>query len=204
VEKGYTQGTILSLLNSFELDAADNAHDSEYDPFTMIVTSMFAGDDKNQWLDQVEKEFGSDLSDHDDNNVQNSGTTIELDKDAKALMAKEMKGKDHDLEGIESRSRKRTHHTNMTGKTGMTSNCSVTTKSMPSTSFSRRKTSMRSERRLQLWNSGSEKWSLPYLQESLQFFHILPILFPPPANLSVSLTTSRSLIKPYLKILTHC
>ena len=48
VEKGYTQqGTILSLLNSFELDAADNAHDSVYDPATMTMTSMFAGDDKN-------------------------------------------------------------------------------------------------------------------------------------------------------------
>jgi hypothetical protein len=28
VEKGYTLGTIASLLNSFESDAADNAHDS--------------------------------------------------------------------------------------------------------------------------------------------------------------------------------
>jgi hypothetical protein len=51
VEKGYTQGTILSLLNSFKSDTADNAHDSACDPATMSVTSMFAGDDKNQWLD---------------------------------------------------------------------------------------------------------------------------------------------------------
>ncbi len=28
VEKGYTQGTIASLLNSFKLEAADNTHDS--------------------------------------------------------------------------------------------------------------------------------------------------------------------------------
>jgi hypothetical protein len=128
VEKGYTQGTILSLLNSFESDAADNVHDSEYDPSTMTVTSMFVGNNKNQWLNQVEEEFGSDLSDHDGDNVQNSGTTIKLNKDAKASLAKEMKGKDYDLEGIESRLRKRTHHTNMIGKTGMTSNCSVTIK----------------------------------------------------------------------------
>ncbi len=47
VEKGYTQGTILSLLNSFKLDAADNAHDSTYDPASMTVTSMSAGDDEN-------------------------------------------------------------------------------------------------------------------------------------------------------------
>jgi len=53
VEKGYTQGTIASLLNSFELDAANNAHDSTYDPKSMTMTSMFAGDNKNQWLDQV-------------------------------------------------------------------------------------------------------------------------------------------------------
>jgi hypothetical protein len=48
VEKGYTQGTIASLLNSFKLDMANNAHDSTYDPQFMTVTSMFAGDDENQ------------------------------------------------------------------------------------------------------------------------------------------------------------
>ncbi len=60
--------------------------------------------------------------------MQNSGTTIKLDKDAKASLAKEMKGKDYNLKGIESRSSKRTHRTTMTGKTGTTSNRSVTTK----------------------------------------------------------------------------
>jgi hypothetical protein len=104
VEKGYTEGTILSLLNSFESDAADNAHDSTYDSSSMTITSMFASDDDNQWLDQVEEEFGSDFSDHDKDNINNSGTTIELDKDVKASLSKEMKGKDYDLEGIESRS----------------------------------------------------------------------------------------------------
>jgi hypothetical protein len=74
VEKGYSQGTILSLLNSFELDAADNAHDSAYDPSTMTVTSMFAGNNENQWINPVEEEFGSDLSNHDEDNVQNNGT----------------------------------------------------------------------------------------------------------------------------------
>jgi hypothetical protein len=65
VEKGYTQGTIANLLNSFESEAADNAHDSTYDPQEMTVVSMFAGNDENQWLDQVEEEFGSDLSDNE-------------------------------------------------------------------------------------------------------------------------------------------
>jgi hypothetical protein len=106
MKKGYTQGTILSLLNSFESDAADNAHDSIYDPTSMTVTSMFAGDNKNQWLDHIEEELGSDLSDHNEDNINNSGTTIELDKDAKASLAKEMKGKDYDLEGIKSCSSK--------------------------------------------------------------------------------------------------
>jgi hypothetical protein len=130
VEKGYTQGTIASLLNSFESDAAENAHDSTYDPLLMTVTSMFAGDDENLWLDQVEEEFGSDLSNHDEEDNPNAkiGTTIKLDKDAKASLAKEMKGKDYDLEGVDSRSSKRTHRTNMTGRTGMTSTRSVTTK----------------------------------------------------------------------------
>ncbi len=69
----------------------------------MIVTSMFAGDDKNQWLDQVEEEFGSDLSDHEEDIIGNSRTTIELGMDAKASLTKEMKGKDYDLEGADSR-----------------------------------------------------------------------------------------------------
>ena len=130
VEKDYTQGTILSLQNSFEPDAADNAHehDSVYDPSTMALTSMFAGNDENQWLNQVEEEFGSDLSNHKEDNVQNPGTTIELDRDRKASLAKEMNGKDYNFKWIKFRLSKRTHRMNMTGKTGMTSNRSVTTK----------------------------------------------------------------------------
>ena len=62
VEKGYTQGTIASLLNSFDSDVANNAYESIYDPQSMTVTSMFAGNGKNQWLDQVEGEFGSILN----------------------------------------------------------------------------------------------------------------------------------------------
>ncbi len=146
MEKGYTQGTILSLLNSFESDAADNAHNSTYDPSSMTVTSMFVGDDGNQWLDQVEEEFGSDLSDHDKDNINNSGTTIELYKDAKASLVKEMKGKDYDLKGIEFRSSKQTHRTNMTGKTGMTSNHSVTTKKI-ALDFSQQKKDLNAERK---------------------------------------------------------
>jgi hypothetical protein len=108
VEKGYTQGTIVSLLNSFESDAADNAHDSLYNLQSMSVTSMFANDNKNQWLDQVKEEFGSNLSDHDKDNINRTSTIIELDKDAKASLEK--------LEGIKSRSSKQTHCTNMMGK----------------------------------------------------------------------------------------
>ena len=53
--------------------------------------------------------------------IGNSGTTIELGMDAKASLAKEMKGKDYDLEGVDSCLSKRAHRTNMTNKTGMTS-----------------------------------------------------------------------------------
>jgi hypothetical protein len=48
VEKGFTQGTIASLLNSFKSDVANNAHDSTYNPQSMTVTSMFFGDNENQ------------------------------------------------------------------------------------------------------------------------------------------------------------
>jgi hypothetical protein len=128
VEKGYTQGTIASLLNSFESDAANNAHDSTYNPQSMTVTSMFAGDDENQLLDKVKEEFGIDLSESEEDMIGDSGTTIKLGLDAKASLAKEMKGKDYDLEGVDSRLSKQTHRTNMSRKTGMTSTQSVTTK----------------------------------------------------------------------------
>jgi hypothetical protein len=49
---------------------------------------------KHQWLDQVEEEFGSDTSNHDKDNIHNSGIPIEFNRDAKASLAKEMKGKD--------------------------------------------------------------------------------------------------------------
>jgi hypothetical protein len=146
VKKVNTQGTIASLLNSFESDAADNAHDFLYNPQSMSVTSMFAGDDKNQWLDQVEEEFGSNLSDHDEDNINSSCTTIELDKDAKASLAKEMKGKDYDLEGIKSRSSKRIHCTNMTGKTEMTLTRSIATKKI-AMDFSQQKRDLNAEQK---------------------------------------------------------
>jgi hypothetical protein len=82
VEKGYTQGTIASLLNSFELDAANNAHDSTCDPQSMTMTFIFASDNKNQWLDQVKEEFGSDLSDHEEDMIGDSRTTIITGKGA--------------------------------------------------------------------------------------------------------------------------
>ncbi len=130
VEKGYTQGSISSFLNSFEAEAAKNAHNSTYDPQARTVTSMLAGEDKNQSLDKVEKEFGSDLSDHDDDGGNGNGTktTIEIDKNAKESSAKEMKEKNYDLEGIDFHLSKQMHRTNMTGQTGATSTCSVTTK----------------------------------------------------------------------------
>ena len=79
---------------------------------------MFAGDDENQWLDQVEEEFGSNLSDHDedDDNGNGTTTTIEIEKNARKSLAKEMKEKNYDLEGVDSRSSKRMHRTNVTGK----------------------------------------------------------------------------------------
>ena len=102
VKKGYTQGTIASLLNSFESEAADNAHDSTYNPQEMTVVSMFAGNDENQWLDQVEEEFDSDLSDNKEDEVMGTKTTIKIGIDAKASLAKEMKEKDYDIEGVDS------------------------------------------------------------------------------------------------------
>ncbi len=65
----------------------------------MTMTSMFAGDNKNQWLDQVKEEFGSDLSDHEEDMIGDSEPTLKLGLDAKASLAKEMKGKDYNLEG---------------------------------------------------------------------------------------------------------
>jgi hypothetical protein len=148
VEKGYTQGAISSLLNSFEAEAAENAHDSTYDLLARTVTSMFAGDDENQWLDQVEEEFGSNLSDHDEDDEDSNGatTTIEIEKSAKESLAKEMKEKNYDLEGVDSRSSKQMHRTNMTGKTGATSTRSVTTKKY-ALNFKQQKSDLNVERK---------------------------------------------------------
>ncbi len=96
-------------MNSFESEATDNAHDSTYDPQEMTVVSMFAGDNENQWLDQVEQEFGSDLFDNDEDDAKGIKTTIEIEIDAKASLEKEMKEKDYDIEGVDSQSSKRTH-----------------------------------------------------------------------------------------------
>ena len=110
----------------------------------MVVA--FASDNKNQWLDQVEEEFGSNLSDHEEDMIGNSGTTIKIGIDAKASLAKEMKGKDYNLEGVDSCLSKRTHHTNMTGKTGMTSTRSVITKKF-AMNFSQNKKDLNAERK---------------------------------------------------------
>ncbi len=80
----------------------DNAHDSTYDSQEMTVVSMFAGNDENQWLDQVEGEFGSDLLDNEEDEVKGTKTTIEIGIDAKASLAKEMKEKVYDIEGVDS------------------------------------------------------------------------------------------------------
>jgi hypothetical protein len=111
------------------------------------MTFMFAGDNKNQWLDQVKEEFGSNLSNYKEVNIDGSGTTIELDKDAKASLAKGMKGRDYNLEGVASHSSKCTHHTNMTGKTGMTSAQSATTKKF-AMDFSQQKKDLNAEQKI--------------------------------------------------------
>jgi hypothetical protein len=107
---------------------------------------MFAGDDENQWLDQVKKEFGNDLSDHDKDNKHGNGTTttIELDMNAKESLAKEMKEKNYDLEGNDSCSSKQMHRMNMTGKTGATSTCLVTKKKY-TMNFRQQKTNLNAE-----------------------------------------------------------
>jgi hypothetical protein len=73
------------------------------------VVSMFAGNHENQWLDQVEEEFGSDLLDNKEDKVMGTKPPIKIGIDAKASLAKEMKEKDYDIEGVDSQSSKHTH-----------------------------------------------------------------------------------------------
>ncbi len=70
---------------------------------------MFAGNDENQWLDQVEEEFGSDLLEIDEDEAAGAKTTIKIGLNAKAALEKEMKEKDYDIEGVNLRSSKCTH-----------------------------------------------------------------------------------------------
>jgi hypothetical protein len=57
-----------------------------------------------------------------------------------------MKGKNYDLKGIKSCSSKQTHHTKLTGKTGMTSNRSFTTKKF-AMDFSQQKRDLNGEQK---------------------------------------------------------
>jgi hypothetical protein len=57
-----------------------------------------------------------------------------------------MKEKNYDLEGIDSRLSKQTHRTNMTGKTEITSTCSVTTKKY-AIHFKQQKTDLNAEKK---------------------------------------------------------
>ncbi len=57
-----------------------------------------------------------------------------------------LKEKDNDLEGVDSRSSKRTHRTDMTGRTGATSARSVTTKKY-AMNFKQQKTDLNAERK---------------------------------------------------------
>jgi len=57
-----------------------------------------------------------------------------------------MKEKDYDLEGVDSRSSKRTHRTDMTGRTGATSARSVTTKKY-AMNFKQQKTDLNAEKK---------------------------------------------------------
>ena len=109
---------------------------------------MFAGNNENQWLDQVKEEFGSNLLEHDDDdgNGNGSNTMIVMDKNAKESLAKKMKERDYDLECIDSRASKQTHRTDMTGRTGATSARSVTTKKY-AMDFKQQKTDLNAERK---------------------------------------------------------
>jgi hypothetical protein len=86
--------------------------------------------------------------DHNKDNGNNNGTTtmIEIDKNAKESLAKKMKEKNYNLEGVDSRLSKQTHRSDMTGKTGATSTCSVTTKKY-AMNFKQQKTNLNAERK---------------------------------------------------------
>jgi hypothetical protein len=151
---------------------------------------MFAGNDENRWLDQIEEEFGRDLSDHEEEDVKGSRTTIELDVDAKESLAKEMKEKDYDLEGIALCSSKKTHRENMTGKTGMTLACSVTNKKF-AIPFKQQKTNVRAERK-QTALLEQRLWEM----EAALAAGTIPIP-PSPSNLIFSITSKTdSMIAP--------
>jgi hypothetical protein len=107
---------------------------------------MFAGEDENQWLDQVEEEFGSDLLEIDDDKATGAKTTIKIGINAKAALEKEMKEKDYDIKGVHLQSSKHTHQTNMTGKTRCTLTRSVTTKKI-AMNFKQQKTDLNAERK---------------------------------------------------------
>jgi hypothetical protein len=105
-------------------------------------------------LDQVEEEFGSDLLDNEVDEVTGTKTIIEIGIDAKASLAKEMKEKDNDIEGVDSQSSKCTHQANMTGKMGCTLTRLVTAKKF-AINFKQQKSDLNAERKK---NAQLEQW----------------------------------------------
>jgi hypothetical protein len=139
----------------------------------MTVISMFAGNDENQWLDQVEEEFGSDLLEIDDKKATGAKATIKIGINAKAALKKEMKEKDYDIEGVDLQFSKPTHQTNMTGKTGCTLTRSVTTKKF-AMNFKQQKTIlMQKGKRTLSWSSASVGCRLPWLLDTFASPHQL-------------------------------
>ena len=86
-----------------------------------------------------------------------------------------MKGTDYDLEGIKSQSNKKTHCTTMTGKTGMTSNHSVTTKKY-ALHFSQQKKDLNEEQK----KTAALEQRLREMESALS--SEIPPMFPHPAN----------------------
>ncbi len=102
----------------------------------------------------MEEEFGSDLLDNEVDEVTGTKTIIEIGIDAKASLAKEMKEKDNDIEGVDSQSSKCTHQANMTGKMGCTLTRLVTAKKF-AINFKQQKSDLNAERKK---NAQLEQW----------------------------------------------
>ena len=119
--KGYTLGTKQSLMESFDLEAAMLAPQTNFDNETLEVSGHFGNEDT--FLDEAEEWLDSD----DEDGGDEQGPLIDVADAPMADLESALRDKDDNLEDINSRGSAASRRTNFSQSTGNATNRSVNT-----------------------------------------------------------------------------